>query len=267
MQYLFSDNFKIAGGYARKAQYIFTINNERDFLPPFNIWRALNSDTGPEISRQFSFSALFKKPTFDANIEIFYNFLDRIVDYNRKYLNEEDPLFLVNKGESYGLETSIRYFCTYFDLDIHYALSRTIYAMYGNPYYPSFHRLHKFDINLHTRGFSGWSAALHWVISSGRPYTVTKGFYYMHHYVDMAYPPTTASPYYSVINAARYPLYHRLDLRINKRFGRRFKVYLNIINLYNQKNIFYYEFNEEIKSAEPVYMLPFLPTVGLEYKW
>jgi len=108
---------------------------------------------------------------------------------------------------------------------------------------------------------------MHWVLSSGRPYTVTKGFYYLHHYIDMLSPSTGASPYYSVMNSARYPAYHRLDMRINKQFSRSFRAYLNIINVYNQKNIFYYEFSEEDKSAYPVYMLPFLPAVGIEYKW
>ncbi|HGY55930.1 MAG TPA: hypothetical protein ENK44_09520 [Caldithrix abyssi] len=267
LQYLFSNSFKVATGYARKAQYLFTINNERDILPPFNIWRALDKDTGPEISRQLSFSASLKKPSLDMDLEIYYNFLERIVDYNRKYLNQEDALFLANQGESYGLEANLRYYYTLFDLELHYALSRTIYTMYGKPYYPSFHRLHKFDINLHSKSYKGWSGSLHWVAASGRPYTVTKGYYYLHHYIDMVSPTVFASPYYSVINSARYPAYHRLDLRINKRFSGHFKLYLNIINVYNQKNIFYYQFNEDKKSASPVYMLPFLPTLGAEFKW
>ena len=267
LQYLFSNNFKMAAGYAGKAQYLFTINNERDILPPFNIWRALNRDTGPETSRQFSLSASYKRPSLDFDFEIYYNYLDRVVDYNRKYLDEEDPLFLANKGESYGMEASFRYYYAYFDLDVHYALSRTIYTMYGKPYYPSFHRLHKFDLNLQSKEYKGWSASMHWILSSGRPYTVTKGFYYLHHYIDMLSPSTGASPYYSVMNSARYPAYHRLDMRINKRFSRSFRAYLNIINVYNQKNIFYYKFSEEDKSVYPVYMLPFLPAVGIEYKW
>jgi hypothetical protein len=44
------------------------------------------------------------------------------------------------------------------------------------------------------------------------------------------------------INTLRYPAYHRLDLRLEKRFA--FKkwsldAYIDVQNLYNRKNVYY----------------------------
>ena len=53
-------------------------------------------------------------------------------------------------------------------------------------------------------------------------------------------------PVHELYNGAAYPVYHRVDLRINRHFQMkkgRISTYLHIINLYNQKNLRKYDLN------------------------
>jgi Carboxypeptidase regulatory-like domain/TonB-dependent Receptor Plug Domain/TonB dependent receptor-like, beta-barrel len=73
-------------------------------------------------------------------------------------------------------------------------------------------------------------------------------------------------------NGARYPVRHRLDISIRKRYERSwgtFTPYLNVINLYNQKNVLFYffEFDEKPPVRSGVSMFPLLPTFGVDIKF
>lgn len=66
--------------------------------------------------------------------------------------------------------------------------------------------------------------------------------------------------------STRYPVYHRLDLRIGKNFTfKNFQLttFLEIKNLYNNKNVLLYDYrienNKHVRNA--YYTLPFLPTI------
>ncbi|MDP2364532.1 MAG: hypothetical protein Q8M94_12285, partial [Ignavibacteria bacterium] len=61
----------------------------------------------------------------------------------------------------------------------------------------------------------------------------------------------------------RLPTYHRLDLSITKKFDLdilKILVSLDILNVYDRKNIFYFE----RKTGERVNMLPILPTATVK---
>lgn len=83
-------------------------------------------------------------------------------------------------------------------------------------------------------------------------------------------------------NGARLPAYHRLDLRLSysgKIGSAPFSVYADFINVYNRKNVFQYQpiiyiegddpelplalrFPKPVLALRPVYMLPFVPSLG-----
>ena len=77
------------------------------------------------------------------------------------------------------------------------------------------------------------------------------------------------------INSARLPDYHRLDVRLTRKtrwFGLDGEAYLDIINVYNRKNILAYRFRAIVNEQDPghapllvaerVRMFPLLPTLG-----
>ncbi len=80
------------------------------------------------------------------------------------------------------------------------------------------------------------------------------------------------------INSARLPDYHRLDLRLTRQtrwFGLDWEVYLDVINVYNRKNILDYRFRAVVDEKDPghpprlvaerVHMFPLLPTFGFSF--
>ncbi|MBN1479194.1 TonB-dependent receptor [candidate division KSB1 bacterium] len=107
-----------------------------------------------------------------------------------------------------------------------------------------------------TYQIKSWELNIKWRYLSGMPYTP------MVPDDNSATPAWRGGDYYS----ARYPAYHRLDVRIGKNFS--FKYYqlaafLEIKNLYNRKNVLLYDYR--IENGAPVrqafYTIPFLPTI------
>ena len=65
-------------------------------------------------------------------------------------------------------------------------------------------------------------------------------------------------------NTSRYPAYHRLDLRLDKRFFLNkwnFVLYFDIQNVYNQNNIWEYQYNDD-GTREKILQYQTLPVGG-----
>jgi len=104
---------------------------------------------------------------------------------------------------------------------------------------------------------TGWDVSLKWRLTGGQPYTP----------LDMKASVQRDWTYYDLtkINTIRYPAYHRLDLRVEKRFVFRkwtLDAYLDVQNLYNRKNVYYKFWNDGAEHT--VYYLPIIPFIGLQ---
>ena len=72
------------------------------------------------------------------------------------------------------------------------------------------------------------------------------------------------------INAERYPAYHALNLRFDKRFNfgqSNLIFYLSVWNIYNHKNIATFFWNEAEKRQDTIYQWGALPIFGFEYEF
>ncbi len=73
-------------------------------------------------------------------------------------------------------------------------------------------------------------------------------------------------------NGARLPLYHRLDIGLDKEFrlkGASIALKLQILNVYNHKNVLHRMWNyvTEPPNEETMGMMPFLPSLGMEVRF
>lgn len=73
----------------------------------------------------------------------------------------------------------------------------------------------------------------------------------------------------SARGAARYPAYHRLDLGVRRPMERRWgrvTPYLDILNVYNRRNVlfYFYQFQDPPFTRAGISMFPILPTFGVE---
>lgn len=99
-------------------------------------------------------------------------------------------------------------------------------------------------------------AAVRWRYLGGRPYTEST---YLPEYRIWAVLPETA------MNTARFPAYHRLDLRLNQRFmfnSWNLVMYWDIINLYGRSNIWNYSYNDD-GTKEEVLQYKVFPAGGV----
>jgi hypothetical protein len=108
----------------------------------------------------------------------------------------------------------------------------------------------------------GWAFGFKWRANSGRPYTPIVGREDVSEFVN----GIEWIPVEGAYNSARFPWYHRLDVRAEHNFrvaGLRSSAFLEVINLYGRKNLYDYRYVDGFSRALPVNMLPFLPTFGL----
>jgi len=107
-----------------------------------------------------------------------------------------------------------------------------------------------------------WTFGLKWRAESGRPYTPIVGREDVSQYFDgLQWVPVLGA-----FDSARFPWYHRLDLRGERTFrvgGTHANAYLEVINAYGRNNLYDYRYVDGYSRAVPVRMLPFLPTFGM----
>ncbi len=104
-----------------------------------------------------------------------------------------------------------------------------------------------------------WTWGAKWGYHTGSPYTpvVDTGFY----------ADGRVRPVYGAINSQRVPAYHRLDLRVDRKYSPALTGYFELINAYARKNVAGYSYSADFKTREEVYQLPLLPSFGLQYSF
>ena len=108
-----------------------------------------------------------------------------------------------------------------------------------------------------------WRIGARFRLISGNPYTPV---------VDGVFDSTSAMfiPLSGPPNSARLPMFHQLDLRIDKTWVyRRVKVtsYLDILNVYNAENTEFRTYSYNFQTTRPVLSLPTAPSIGLKIEF
>ena len=107
-----------------------------------------------------------------------------------------------------------------------------------------------------------WEFSARWLVAGGSPYTP----------LDTAQSAqlNRAVLDESRVNLARYPAYHSLNLRVDRRFhfsGSNLVVYLSVWNAYNRKNVAAYYWNGVEGRQGTIYQWSALPIFGLEFEF
>jgi hypothetical protein len=107
-----------------------------------------------------------------------------------------------------------------------------------------------------------WRIGGRFRLVSGVPYTPIVGV------LDIPGGPslTKTLPLYGSPNTARFPLFHQLDLRVDKRwYARRviITLYLDVQNVYNHQNVELYRYSPDYRRREASLGLPIFPSIGV----
>lgn len=202
----------------------------------------------------------------EAYYKTYDDLAGRIKDYGRK-----EQLFISpESGSARGIEIFAKHALTpRFTWGLGYAFSRAEVETDTGKIPRDFDRRHSLSLSVdYALWNDGWINAV-WRYHTGDPYTEA--------WYEEALSEDDNSyvwqKSYGAVNGKRYPSYHSLDVRLTKNF--RFKkweliLYLQILNLYNRKNVHEYSFEQTVDYAGeisyqkvPEHFLPILPTLGV----
>jgi len=107
-----------------------------------------------------------------------------------------------------------------------------------------------------------WEFSARWIMAGGSPYTPFD--------LQASAARQRAVLDEQRINQARYPDYHSLNVRADRRFpfkSSNLVIYLSIWNVYQRKNVAGYFWNPNQNRIEPLYQWSMMPIFGLEYEF
>jgi carboxypeptidase-like protein/TonB-dependent receptor-like protein len=184
--------------------------------------------------------------------------------YQSGYMLNHDELFDTGKARSEGVE-----------LMIQKKLATDFYGLASCAYFKTRYR----DLNGKWRdrifdnrivasiegGYKPnylWEFSCRWLYAGGVPYTPFDK--------DLSTQFNQGIYDTSQLNAKRYPDYHSLNVRFDRRFHfntSNLVFYLSIWNAYGQKNIATYYWNQAENKKDVIYQWTMLPIFGLEYEF
>jgi hypothetical protein len=107
-----------------------------------------------------------------------------------------------------------------------------------------------------------WEFSARWIYAGGAPYTP----------IDTVASKAIQRSVLDAtrINAERFPAYHSLNLRADRRFqfsGSNLIVFLSVWNAYNQQNVSQYYWNGVDQRPDTLYQWSFIPLIGMEFEF
>ena len=188
----------------------------------------------------------------------------------------------VNKasGDSHGFEIMLEK--RYTDRStklygwINYSYSKSTRESYGVTKPFRFDQTHTVNVVLNYRLLSWFEIGARWSYATNFPYTPPVGIYPRVVNDTIVVNPFTNQVIFNFDYgeeenrlSERKPEYHRLDLRftaITKFWGADWSFYLDVINVYNRKNVLAYDYylnNDLSIKRKTTGMIPILPTIGV----
>ena len=272
VSYLAVGTWRAKASFGRFTQRTLTVDNEDDVISVFDAWIRVPKELASEQADHYVVG-LSGNLTEQAlvNVEGFYKRYNSLVVYNRDKIDATDPDYIHGTGNSYGAEFTLRYHSTFLDLYTAYSLSWVKINNGGLVYHPRYDRRHHINVMAVVQPLKGLSTTVRWEYGSGFPFSQTVG-YLDRLMLDDAVPGQfeveTGSPYVLLgpKNAARLPAYHRLDISASYNFtllGLDVSIGGNLLNVYDKKNIFYFD----RKTGQRVDMLSFYPSATLTVQY
>lgn len=250
-------------------QDLVTISDENETVLIFEPWiitpnylkpsTAIHYITGLEITPATNLS-------FD--IEGYYKVMHNLAIVNDKKFYMSDPDLIPGSGEAYGLEFQTKYQLLPFNFTGSYSWMKALRVVRGITYPPRFDSRHIINLTLEADLGSGWAASAMWIYTSGLPFTQISGYYDKLTPIQLGDNPFLLNSYsrymmLSTTNLVRLPDYHRLDMSLSKKIqinSIKMSLDISVLNVYDRKNIFYFNRN----TGEKVNMLPFMPSVNVK---
>ena len=266
--YAFGANWIVKASYGVFTQNLITISNEDDLISLFDAWLYLPDNLRPEEARHYVLGLEGNiLPSLATTVQVYAKDYSSIVLYNTAKVFPDDPDYISGTGLAYGVEALLRYSSQLLDLYGSYAWSKVDLSANGMTYAPRYDRRHAIKAVATIHILENLDATLRWEYGSGYPFTQSAGSYSRLTLSNIDIDPIPeggGGPTRSLgqKNAARLPAYHRMDAGITYKLSLgmfRGTLGVSVINIYDAKNILYYD----RATGRTDYMIPFFPTASL----
>ncbi len=276
VNYQLKDRITLKASTGRYYQFAKRVVREDILQGSRDFWTLADNNKLPvSYANHFILGASYETDDYLFDVEGYYKQLYGLSEYSLRFtpsfgqINYNES-FYSGTGETRGVDFLLQKKSGAYNGWIGYTLSQTTntFPVYQEkPYLASQNVGHEFKwINMYK--YRHWDLALTFFYASGRPYTAPDGAYT----VTLLDGTTNTFTSVSNKNGMQLPAYHRADLNITYHWtsgrGAANSVGLSFFNLYNNKNIWYKDYQVvDGKLIETnIYYLGFTPNLTLSWK-
>ncbi len=268
---------KLKAAWGQYYQFMNRIVREDISQGSRDFWLLANNQDNPvSNSTHYIVGISYETPLFLFDVEAYHKDMTGLSEFTLRLTPTSETintnnLFFSGTGYAQGVEFLIQKKTGIYSGWIGYTLSQVRYNFPGiSPEeYPALHdQTHEFKI-VNSLKLGQWTFAATWMYATGKPYTAPVGSY------NVTLLDGTSNNYLNISakNALRLPAYQRMDLSVTFKFNltdqTKASAGISIFNLYNQKNIWYKEFdiieNEVIETD--INYLGFTPNLFFNLKF
>jgi TonB family protein len=228
-----------------------------------------NPDLDPERAIQLSAGAEYRPTTFlSIDATFFYKAMDQLVSRTTATImrdGETVPQVYDNNGSGrvYGMELFIKHqLSNNLQGWLTYTLSRAERTDSGDVESRlfDFDQTHIVALVASYRFPENWELGVRWRVVSGSPTTPIVGGVFDSDNDEYRQVP-------GIVNSARLPLFHQLDIRVDKKWvwdTWSLNAYFSLVNSYNRPNVDGFTYKYDYSESKPQSGLPVLPILGIK---
>lgn len=263
LSYRLNEQSSVKASYNRMSQYLHLISNTSS-PTPVDVWAPSGKYIKPQLLNQYAigYFKTFKNNDYSLEVESFYKNVKNRIDYidGADLIGNQaiEQIILSGKSRAYGLELLLRKNTGKFKGWLAYTYSKSQQQTKGrtanetginngNWYYTPYDKTHDISITGSYQLGKKWQFSTNFLFQTGRPVTYPNSKYEYNGIII---------PNYSTRNSNRLTSYHRLDASFkytpkpNKKKGWRSDLVFGVYNLYNRKNAYSINFNENTDTGK-----------------
>jgi len=269
-------DFAITGSAGRYFQPIHSIRDQDLPVTMFDFW--IGADELTPVARAEHLVAGVESwfgTSVSLSVEGFVKSFEDLVIQN----DADDPQirgdeFVAATGYAHGVDVLLRKYSGAVTGWLAYGFVTAERESGGVEFPPTHDRRHTLDLMLQSKGPLGSRMNVHWGYGSPLPYSGIVGQWHHREYnAELnTFDRFDDEAVSTVRNGERFPHYSRLDIGLSWEFakwGATWRPYLQVINVYNRSNVWFYTFDYDRSPPTRTGMtqLPVFPTIGLEFSW
>ena len=238
----------------------FAVGNYHQFISTFqddfsaqilDSWFAVdeNGETSRATQAVLGYEQFFGRG-LKIQIEGYYKYITDMLTYEESRattdgnVNSESLLDLLTPadGYAYGAELFIQKSSGKLSGWAGYSWSVSRKLMNGKEYFTNWDRSHVLNFLANYQASPKWEYNVKFTLQTGQAFTPINGYFLQNLPGD---PQQNYRTIPATRNGGRYPSYHRLDLGAVRHFdvkGRKFDLFMQVINAYNRENVFTYTY-------------------------